>query len=243
MPPYLRLGSIPRKRHIAHPQQPGFKGEGIYYEEVVTLAGFSRGYSLVYHLRPPTRVNRNEPAGSVALQLGEENALRHHHFKTKNLPRSGDPISGRIPLLGNEDVVLARCRPAQPQDELFRNADADEIIFVHSGRGTLHTMYGPLPFREFDYIVIPRCTTYRLAFEPAGLLDLLVIEASGNVSIPSRYLNPDGQLRLGAPYGERDLHGPRETTVVDLEQETSVLIKDGRRLTRYHLASHPFDVV
>ena len=56
MPPYLRLGSIPRKRHIAHPNVPGFKGEGIYYEEVVTVAGFSRAYSIVYHLRPPTRV-------------------------------------------------------------------------------------------------------------------------------------------------------------------------------------------
>ena len=65
MPAYLQLGSIPRKRHIAHRHEPGFKGEGIYYEEVVTLAGFSRAYSLVYHLRPPTRVVRLEPAGTV----------------------------------------------------------------------------------------------------------------------------------------------------------------------------------
>ena len=69
MPPYLRLGSIPRKRHIAHPNVPGFKGEGIYYEEVVTVAGFSRAYSLVYHLRPPTRVVRIEPAGTVAIEM------------------------------------------------------------------------------------------------------------------------------------------------------------------------------
>jgi homogentisate 1,2-dioxygenase len=243
MPPYQRLGSIPRKRHIAHPQQPGFKGEGIYYEEVVTLAGFSRAYSLVYHLRPPTRVARIEPAGTVPLELGEETTLRHHHFKTRTLPRAGDPFSGRVPLLGNDDVTIARCRPNQPQDELFRNADADEVIFVHSGQGTLHTLFGPLPFRDFDYIVIPRSTTYRLAFEPSCALDLLVIEAKGTVSIPARYRNDDGQLRLGAPYGERDFHGPRETTVIDLEQETSVLIKDGQRLTRYVLASHPFDVV
>ena len=66
MPPYLRLGSIPRKRHIAHRHEPGFKGEGIYYEEVVTTAGFGRAYSIVYHLRPPTRVRRVEPAGTVA---------------------------------------------------------------------------------------------------------------------------------------------------------------------------------
>jgi homogentisate 1,2-dioxygenase len=243
MPPYLRIGSVPPKRHIAHPQQPGFKGEGIYYEEVVTLAGFSRAYSLVYHLRPPTRVTRLEPAGTTRQDFGDEPTLRHHHLKTRSMPRHGDPISGRVVLLGNPDVMIARCRPQMPQEELYRNADADEVIFVHTGRGTLHTMFGPLPFRSADYIVIPRCTTYRLEFEAGSLADLLVIEATGNVSIPARYLNPDGQIRLGAPYSERDFHGPQQPSILDLEQDTAVLVKDGRRLTRYLMANHPFDVV
>ncbi len=190
MPPYLRLGSIPRKRHIAHPHQPGFRGEGIYYEEVVTLAGFSRAYSLVYHLRPPTRVVRLEPAGTVALDLGDEPALRHHHLKTGHIPRSGDPITGRVPILGNDDVILARCRPEKPQEELFRNADADEVVFVHSGRGTLHTLFGPLPFRALDYIVIPRCTTYRLEFDPGCEPDLLIIEAAGQRLDPGTVSQP-----------------------------------------------------
>ena len=243
MPPYLRLGSIPRKRHTIHPHEPGFKGEGIYYEEVVGLAGFSRAYSIVYHLRPPTRVVRLEPAGTIPADFGDQPSLRHHHVKTRTIPCAGDPISGRVVLFGNDDVTLARCRPEQSQQELFRNADADEVIFVHSGRGTLHTMFGPLPFRDFDYVVIPRCTTYRLEFEPASQPDLLVIEAAGNISIPGKYLNADGQLKLGAPYSERDLHGPREVATTDIELETTVLIKDGRRLTHYTLASHPFDVV
>jgi len=243
MPPYLRLGSIPRKRHIAHPQQPGFRSEGIYYEEVVTTAGFSRAYSIVYHLRPPTRVTRLEPAGTIPTDFGDEPMLRHHLIKTRTMPRAGDPIAGRVVLFGNDDVSLARCRPEQPQQELFRNADADELVFVHSGRGRLQTMFGPLPFRDFDYIVIPRCTTYRLEFEPGSAPDLLVIEAAGSLTIPARYLNAEGQLKLGSPYSERDLHGPREVGLVDLDQETCVLIKDGGRLTRYTLASHPFDVV
>jgi homogentisate 1,2-dioxygenase len=243
MPRYLRLGTLPRKRHISHVQEPGFHGEGIYYEEVVTQAGFSGPYSIAYHLRPPTRVERIEPAGTLPWELGDEPTLRHHHLKTRSLPRSGDPVSGRVLLLGNEDVTLARCRPEKPQEELYRNADADELIFVHSGRGTLQTMFGPLPFREFDYIVIPRSTTYRLDLELVREADLLVIEAHGSLGVPARYRNDDGQLKLGAPYSERDLHGPREIGVVDLEQETSILIKDGCRLTRYVMASHPFDVV
>jgi homogentisate 1,2-dioxygenase len=243
MPSYLKLGSIPRKRHIAHRREGGYRGEGIYYEEVVTTAGFGRAYSICYHLRPPTRVRKVEAAGTAALDTVSEATLRHHHFTTGNLKPSGDAITGRSALLTNDDVTLARCRPAQPQAELYRNAAADEVIFVHKGRGTLHTMFGVLPFRPFDYIVIPHCTTYRIEFEAGVQPDLLIIEGAGNISIPARYLNPDGQIRMGAPYSERDFHGPRDINVIDREEDTAVLIKDGNRMTRYTLASHPFDVV
>ncbi len=243
MPPYLQRGSIPRKRHIAHRRPGEHRGEGIYYEEVVTTSGFGRAYSICYHLRPPTRVVKVEPAGEVACDVVPQKVLRHHHLKSGQLKPHGDVVSGRVPLFVNSDVQLQRCRPAKPQAELFRNAEADEVVFVHRGQGALHTMFGPLPFRSFDYVVIPRCTTYRFDFDPQTPPDLLVIEAAGNVGIPARYLNPDGQLKLGAPYAERDLHGPRELETIDREEETPVLIKDGTRLTRYVLASHPFDVV
>src|SRR5262249_23316368 len=146
------------------------------------------------------------------------------------------------PLLVNADVVMSRCRPTQPQAELFRNATADEVIFVHHGRGTLQTMFGVLPVQPFDYVVIPRCTTYLLQFDAGVQPDLLVIESAGALGVPPRYLNHDGQLRLGAPYAERDLHGPREPLVIDREEDVTVVIQDGRRRTRYTLAQHPFDV-
>jgi homogentisate 1,2-dioxygenase len=237
------MGSIPRKRHIEHKAQPGYRGEGIYYEEVVTTAGFGRSYSIAYHLRPPTRVRHVEPAGELELGVVEPPALRHHHLKSGRLPPAGDPVTGRVPLLTNDDVTLWRCRPAEPQAELYRNASADEVVFVHKGQGTLTSMFGALPFRPYDYVVIPRTTTYRIDFDPGTQPDLLVIESAGTVVVPPRYLNPDGQLRLGAPYSERDLHGPAQTLVVDREEDVAVVIRDGRRLTRYVLASHPFDVV
>ncbi|MFL5338866.1 MAG: homogentisate 1,2-dioxygenase [Gemmataceae bacterium] len=243
MPPYLKLGTVPRKRHTAHRAQPGFLNEGLYYEEVVTRSGFGRAYSIVYHLRPPTRVRKIEAAGTQPVEYAEQPALRHHHLKTKAMPRAGDPIAGRVPLLANADVVLHRCRPVAQQAELFRNATADEVWFVHRGRGALLTQFGPLPFRDFDYIVIPRCTTYQLQFEEIASADLLLIESIGDVQIPDRYLNPDGQLRLGAPYYERDFHGPTETYSLDKEKDIPVLVKDGSRLTRYTMAHHPFDVV
>ncbi|HEV3081843.1 MAG TPA: homogentisate 1,2-dioxygenase [Gemmataceae bacterium] len=243
MPPYVRVGSVAKKRHIAHKHEPGYRNEGIYYEEVVTTAGFGRAYSICYHLRPPTRVRKVEAAGRITLETGEEPALRHYHLKTGSLKAGGDPVTGRVPLLVNDDVILGRCRPVQAQAELYRNAAADEVLFIHRGRGVLQTMFGLLPFKPFDYIVIPHCTTYRIEFEAGDQPEMLVVEAKGNISIPPRYLNPDGQLRMGAPYSERDLHGPRETLILDREQDTVVRIKDGSRLTRYTLAQHPFDVV
>src|SRR5689334_22510581 len=101
MPPYLHLGSLPRKRHIAHRHEPGHRNEGIYYEEVVTSGGFGRGYSILYHLRPPTRVVRVEAAGTIETEADEPATLRHHHLKTAAIPAAGSPISGRVPLLVN----------------------------------------------------------------------------------------------------------------------------------------------
>ena len=137
MPSYRKVGSIPAKRHTAHRAEPGFKNEGIYYEEVVTTAGFGRAYSIVYHLRPPTRVKNIEAAGSIVPDIVEQPVLRHHHLKTGGIPVAGDPLTGRVPLMLNADVTLARCRPAQRQNELYRNADADEVIFIHHGDGKL----------------------------------------------------------------------------------------------------------
>jgi homogentisate 1,2-dioxygenase len=244
MPFYRTLGLIPPKRHTAHRVSPGYKDEGIFYEEVVTTQGFSRAYGIVYHVKPPTRVKEVRAAGHVKLDIVHDLPLRHVHTKTGSMPAKRDPVTGRVPIYANADVIVSRCRPATPQAELYRNAAADEIVFVHRGSGRLLTMFGVLPIRPFDYVVIPRTTTYQFEFDDGSNPDLLVIEATGNVGFPPRYLNPDGQFRLGAPFGERDLHGPTELFETDdRDEDTTVLVKDGDRLTRYVLAHHPFDVV
>jgi len=243
MPPYLQLGSIPPKRHTKHAADPGYLNEGLYYEEVISTQGFNRAYSIAYHLRPPTRVLKVEPAASVLVEVAPQDVLRHHHLKTQSIPIHGDPITGRVPMFTNADVTISRCRPCDDQAELFRNATADEILFVHKGHGHVSTHFGRLDFKPYDYIVIPRCTTYRIEFEKDIQPDLLVIESTGSIGFPNRYLNADGQFRLGAPFCERDLHGPTELAPIDRNEETTVVIKDGSRQTRYTLAHHPFDIV
>ena len=242
---YMRLGEVPRKRHIKLPREKdkSFKGEGLHYEHVVTTAGFDRAYSIMYHLRPPTRIKSYRLDGQFDCTPAEEMPLRHHHLRSQDMPRAGDPIRGRVPILFNQDLTAYRCKPEKNQEILYRNGAADELIFIFNGRGTFESQYGRLPYRDLDYIVVPRGTTYRFIPEDIRREDYLILEAHGQYRIPPTYLNPDGQLKMGAPYYERDLHGPTELLTIDEEKDTDVLVKDKHRLTRITQASHPFDVV
>src|SRR5687768_15915364 len=106
MPSYRRQGDLPAKRHTRLPRDPksSFRGEGLAYEHIVTTAGFDRAYTILYHHRPPTRVRAVEHMGSTPLIAAPEQVLRHHHIRGNALPRGGDPIRGRVPILFNEDM-------------------------------------------------------------------------------------------------------------------------------------------
>ncbi len=247
MPHYLKLGEIPAKHHVQFPREAAksYQGEGLHYEHVITTDGFERAYTVMYHLRPPTRVRSIELGKHWEPRRAGELPLRHHHLRTAALPRAGDPYTGRVPLLFNKEMIAWRCRPARADGnfDFFRNGGADEIIFVWRGGGWLESIYGRLRYRAEDYIVIPRGTIYRLVPDDVTQEDHLILESAFPVRIPARYLNAEGQIRMGAPYSERDFHGPGELTPVDRDGDHTILVKDGARLTRMVLAHHPCDVV
>ena len=244
MPSYRRLGELPPKRHMQFEQpEPSYLNEGLYYEHVITTQGFDRTYSILYHKRPPTVVGRTETVGNVEIRPADTQELRHHHIKSQDMPRGGSPITGRMPMLFNDDLVCYRVKPDSSQDELYRNAAADEIIFVNQGSGYLQTTYGNLPYRRGDYIVIPRTTNYQLHSDDISLEDHLILECYSPVRIPKQYLNEDGQMLLGSPYYERDFHSPTNINTIDDETETPVLIKDNSRWTRVTMKHNPLDVV
>lgn len=245
MPSYRSLGKLPPKRHIklARDKDESFLGEGMYYEHVVTTEGFARAYSIMYHLRPPTRVRHVEHAGTVNIEAVEGEPLRHHHILTQNLARNGDPICGRVPMMFNADMVAYRVRPEKEQEELYRNGAADEMIFIQQGTGYIETPFGSLPYRRGDYVLLPRTTTYRLVSNDISQEDHLVFESFSPIRIPARYTNEDGQILLGAPYYERDFHSPQELVTVDDPNDTSILIKDHSRLSRVIMANHPMDII
>ncbi len=246
MPYYQKLGEIPRKHHIwfhRNGAAPTYKNEGIAYEHVFTTQGFDEAYSIMYHLRPPTRVRKVELIKHWEPKKVADSPLRHHHLKTADIPRRGDLYTSRIPMLFNQDMTAYRARPAKAYDkfEYYKNGGADEIIFVFHGGGVLESVFGKLPYRAEDYIVIPRGITYRLAPDKVDEEDYLILESAGPVRIPQRYLNHEGQIKMGAPYSERDLHAPTELITIDKAEDVDVLVKDGPRFTRVTLAHHPFD--
>src|SRR5688500_11760223 len=172
MPHELQRGSLPRKPHMRLPRERGesYKAEGLHYEHVVTTEGFDRAYTIMYHLRPPTRVKSVEFLKQWAPARAGDLPLRHHHIKTAALPRAGNPYTGRVPLLFNREMIAYRCRPAEAGGDFdfFRNGGADEIVFVWRGGGWMESNFGRLRYRAEDYIVIPRGTIYRLMPDDIG---------------------------------------------------------------------------
>ena len=143
---YMKLGEVPRKRHIKLPREvaESFLGEGLHYEHVVTTAGFDRAYSIMYHLRPPTRIRAYKRQESFACDAVDDLPLRHHHLRSQDMPRAGDAIRGRVPILFNDDLTAYRCKPEKEQEVLYRNGAADELIFVFSYRRPARRLAGLL---------------------------------------------------------------------------------------------------
>src|SRR2546430_10684401 len=119
-----------------------------------------------------------------------------------------------------------------PRSTLFPYTTLFRSIFVFKGGGTLESIFGRQRYRAEDYIVIPRGITYRIVPDKVEEEDYLILESAGPVRIPQRYLNHEGQIKMGAPYSERDLHAQSELLTIDIEADVDVLVKDGPRITR-----------
>jgi homogentisate 1,2-dioxygenase len=234
---YHRLGDIPRKRHIQ------FRDNGrLLVEEVLGFEGFSGNESILYHLQSPCRI---ADAGEfVPIEHAEwvPDAHVHRHLLTAGVETGGDPIWGRRALMWNNDIEVSICKPEVEAEGFYRNGEGDELVFVHEGSGRLETNFGTLPYREGDYIAIPRGTTYRFRFDSRPQLWLL-FHTPGEIETPSRYRNRYGQLLESASYSPRDFHPPEEVEAHREGGEHGLVVRVRGGLQRYTLDYHPFDVV
>jgi homogentisate 1,2-dioxygenase len=237
MPFYVRAGAVPPKRHIQFRRPDG----GLYAEELFSTKGFESISSLLYHLRPPTAISQVLPWAREDPVFRPNDPLRNRHFITSRSRVAGDAIDGRVPLLGNADIALSVADVDRPMPYFYRNTGGDEMLFVHSGTGTLETNFGALPYRPHDYLIVPCGTTYRLT--PAEATRLVVYESRGHISIPRKYRNEYGQLEEHAPFCERDLRAPALPDPVDARGEYEVRVTNRGRHAIYIMQNHPFDVI
>lgn len=237
---YHRLGSIPPKRHTQFRQPDG----SLYKEEVVSSEGFSGIYSILYHIHPPTRVAGLRDPIPFGPKRIDDYSLRQTHLNTSKVETTGDDyLEARKVLLTNSDCSISICAPRRRRMEYFyKNAEGDEVLFVHDGKGVLISPFGRLDIRKGDYVVIPRTVIYKLEFDDSPLR-LLIIESASPVETVKRYRNQLGQLLEHSPYCERDIRPPSELITERSRGEFLVKIKKQGFLHQYVYEHSPLDLV
>ncbi len=239
MPVYQQQGSIPSKRHVVYRKKDG----SLYHEELFGTEGFSGTSSLVYHLYPPTMVKETRKPYSARPDIVIEDNLKALSFQSFNVQAENDYLSSRKILFVNDDMSIGVAAPMKSMKEyFFKNADSDELLFIHKGSGALKTMYGTVDFEYGDYVLIPRGTVYQLQFNSIENR-ILLIESHSPVRTPKRYRNEFGQLLEHSPFCERDFKFPKNLETHDEQGEFEIRIKKRGLIYSYIYASHPFDVV
>ena len=235
MPFYQTRGEIPTKRHTQFRDDTG----NLYWEELISREGFSHMYSNVYHVHPPTSVEAVGELKKYNLKSVDQ-THRHHHIRTANVESDGDAISSRIPLFFNSDVVISKAHVKESMKSLYRNGNADEVLFIHIGSGIFKSNFGNMALTAGDYLVIPRGVIWQIDVKED--MRILVTESSSPIETPTRYRNKFGQLLEHSPFSERDIRTPDFVEPVD-DSPMDVEVKLRHGIQTYGYQHHPFDIV
>ncbi len=236
MPYYCAVGQIPHKRHTQFRKPDG----GLYAEELMGIEGFSAESALLYHDGLPTAIVDAQEWPVPAQVTVPNHPLKPRHFTTHKLDAgSANAVMGRRLLLANGDVRISYAVIDAPSP-LYRNAIGDECAYVEAGNGVVETVFGSLAVSQGDYVMLPTSTTHR--WVPDAQMRLLLMEATGHIGPPARYLTRRGQFNEFSPFCERDLRAPAEPLLVD-GADVEVFVRHRSGATRFVYARHPFDVV
>jgi homogentisate 1,2-dioxygenase len=239
MPLYHRLGKIPPKRHTQFRKADGT----LHYEQLFGTIGFEGMSSLMYHLYRPTQVKEVVKTLDISPRAIVEHNIKSRLLKGFNIKPEDDYLESRKTVLFNNDVHIGLAAPKKSMaDYFYKNTDADELLFVHKGSGTLKTMLGEIPFEYGDYLVIPRGMIYQIVFDSQENR-LLIAESYHPIYTPKRYRNWFGQLLEHSPFCERDIKLPGNLQTHDEKGDFLIKVKKQGHLHHLVYATHPFDVV
>jgi len=239
MPIYHKLGKFPQKRHVVFQSENG----KYYYEQLFGTEGFNSHSSLLYHIHRPTQVKEILSSKDVTPKIAVEKNIKSLLLKGFDILPEDDFLDSRKTLFVNKDCTIGLAAPRKSLTTYFyKNADADEMIFIHKGSGTLRTFIGNIPFEYGDYLVIPRGMIYQIEFNTEDNR-LLFMESFAPIHTPKRYKSSSGQLLEHAPFCERDFKLPIHLETHDEKGDFIIKIKKQNVLHEFVYATHPFDVV
>ncbi|WOT03828.1 homogentisate 1,2-dioxygenase [Shewanella youngdeokensis] len=239
MPFYVKQGSIPAKRHTIFKKDNG----ELYREELFSTHGFSNIYSNKYHHNMPTKALNVSPHSLSHGECWQDPLIQNYKIDTKKVDRKGNFFGARNKMFFNHDVAMYTACVTEDTESFYRNAYADEVVFIHKGDGTLYSEYGTLAVKKWDYLVIPRGTTYQLKFNDYSAVRLFIIESSTMIEVPKHFRNEYGQMLESAPYCERDIRAPILQDAIVEQGEFSLVCKFGEKYQVTTLEWHPFDLV
>ena len=236
---YISQGKIPHKRHTIFKKENG----DFIYEQLFGNEGFSGKSSLLYHLHRPTQIN----SIGESLDLRPKAAVNFNILPRKLegflIPQKDDFIDSKTCLFFNNSVEIGMAFPKKSTTAYFlKNADADELLFIHKGKGHLSTLFGEINFEYGDYLVIPKGVIYQIFFETEDN-KILFVESKDEIKFPSRYINEYGQLLEHSPFCERDLKTPNFIEPKNEKGNFLIKIKKQGILHEVNYDTHPFDVV
>jgi len=239
MPFYHKVGNIPHKRHTTFKKKDG----SYHYEQLFGTVGFVGMSSLLYHLHRPTQVKALGRSYSVMPEIAVEKNMKAYRLKGLEVSPEQDFLESRKAILVNQDLHICLGAPQSSITEYFyKNTDADEMIFIHKGSGTLRTILGNIKFEYGDYLLIPRGIIYQIDFDSEDNRHFIV-ESFSPLYTPKRYRNHFGQLLEHSPFCERDIKRPEELETHDEKGEFLMKIKKQGMIHEYVYATHPFDIV
>lgn len=239
MPLYHKLGNFPQKRHTVF-QSPQGKH---YYEQLFGTEGFHGFSSLLYHTHRPTQIKEILKSVDVTPKIAVPKNIKPLLLKGFQVQPAADFLDSRVAMLVNGDCTIGLAAPQKSMtDYFYKNADADEVIFIHKGKGKLRTFMGNIPFEYGDYLVIPRGMIYQMEFETTENR-IFYVESFHPVYTPKRYKNSGGQHLEHSPFCERDFKLPVELETYDQKGDFLIKVKKENTLHDIVYATHPFDVV
>jgi homogentisate 1,2-dioxygenase len=210
-----------------------FKASGLYtkqahvkipeghYEEEHGRKGFFGRVSHIYH--------KNMPTGWTKID-GD--------LLPRNLPPVFDDaalFNEFVPMLHNADVIISLGLWDKSFTHFFRNADFDEMFFVHEGEGRFETIYGHMEFKKGDYLIMPRGTTYKMFLSTRA--KFLKIESASEFEQPTR-----GILGPNALYDQTAISVPEAKLGSEQNlKEYTIKVKRLGKITRVTYPFNPLD--